>query len=192
MQWGIPFHNICREKGYHYYRYGGKDSLDFGNMELNGQSTREMVERIKNENPDPHTALLFNCGLHDIRRSSRGEDINVPLKEYKENKENLGYIIQVAEDKWEKILWINTTPVDDERHSQYCHDCVRKNEDVIRYNKVAEEVMEKYEIPVIDLYSFTAKYRKVFETIYFDHVHMKKEISEKQAYFIMEKMERAF
>lgn len=188
MQWGIPFRKIVEEKGYCYDRYGEIDSLDLGNPKLNGESTRKMLRWISGYCPEADEMLLFNCGLHDIKRDKEGNE-NVPLAEYVENLTN---IVQAAQHKWKAVVWISTTPVDDERHRKYYQDVIRRNEDVMKYNEAAVKVMQKWRVPVIDLYSYTVNSFMNCASIYADHVHMKKEISERQAQYIAERIGEIF
>lgn len=146
-----------------------------------------MLAWIQDFDPEAESLLLFNCGLHDIKRFGKG-NVYVPIEEY---KENINHIAQTAMCKWTSAALITTTPIDDERHKKYCQDFTRRNEDVIRYNEVAMEIMEKHKIPVIDLYLFTARCMEC-QQIYMDHVHMKKEVSEQQACFIADEVERIF
>lgn len=121
--------------------------------------------------------FLFNCGLHDIKTFYFNKK-QISLRKY---KKNLCLIIKDASKFAKRIFWINSTPIDDIRHNTLFKDFFRYNKDVVKYNNMAEKIMKKYNIPVIDLYSFTLN---CGQNIYTDHVHFKKPICKKQAKYI--------
>ena len=55
------------------------------------------------------------------------------------------------------------------------------NKDIIAYDTVAKEIMDKYNIPCLDMYNFT---KNLGSDIYLDHVHFKEEVRKLQAAFI--------
>lgn len=140
----------------------------------------EYMKQLKNEN-NKFDILLVNCGLHDLRT-----DRETSIKQVDEEKyrANLFQIVELGKELSENFIWICTTHVDDDRHNKRKDGSFRYNDDVINYNKIAEEIMNCNEVPIIDLYTFTKKLEN--PNMYRDHVHFKDEISEKQAQFIYE------
>lgn len=177
LQWGKPFCKLI-EGQYRYDRLGGSNSDNLADEACNGGSSQKMLEWAERlTEPFENTLLLFNCGLHDIKREFHGE-ISVGIEEYVSNLEK---IITIAKKYFSDVIWISSTPVDDQRHLEYCKNFIRRNEDIIRYNQRASVLMKEWSIAVIDLYSFTDQLIKCGQDVYMDHVHMTISVSEQQA-----------
>ena len=172
MQWGIPFHEMISGE-YKYDRLGGGDSKDLADKRYNGETSRSMLEWIEQLEKKDRCELLFNCGLHDIKRDFMG-NYEVPVDEY---RDNLQKIISIAKNNFDGMIWLNTTPVDDKRHMDLCSRFVRRNKDVLSYNITAKELMDANKIPIIDLYSVVLNILDENEAVYMDHVHFNKNIS---------------
>lgn len=136
---------------------------------------------IKNEylNNNKYDIILFNCGLHDIRVDRHSKIIHVDELKYKVNIEN---IVKIISKMANKSIWINTTIINDSIHNNRNVGYLRYNKDVIKYNAIANEIMEKNDVNLIDLYKFT---EELVGEIYLDHVHFKEEIVKLQAEFIV-------
>jgi len=123
--------------------------------------------------------LLVNCGLHDIKTEPSTGKIQVPLEEYRKNLEK---IIAAAKRLKLQMVWIRTTPCDENIHNRRegmkFH---RFSADCKEYNAAADRIMSTHKIPVIDLYTFTVN---LGDNLYCDHVHFHENIREKQAAFI--------
>jgi hypothetical protein len=132
--------------------------------------------KLKNENFKPDLVLL-NCGLHDIKRYPETHTIQVDSAEYRKNLEEIYALLEARKIP---IIWINTTPVDDERHNSRTKTFKRYDKDVQDYNAIASEVFMRHQVPIIDLYHFT----KNLPGTYIDHVHYDETTREKQAGFI--------
>lgn len=122
--------------------------------------------------------FLFNCGLHDIKTNPISKKKQTPLLKY---GKNLLLILQKLNRFADHVIWINSTPVNDTRHNTRCKDFFRYNKDLLVYNSVAKNIMQKHNIPIIDLYSFT---RKCGHNLFTDHIHFKKTIYLKQSIYI--------
>ena len=85
-----------------------------------------------------------------------------------------------------KFIWITTTHVDDTIHNKRKEGSFRFNQDVKKYNEIANIIMEKHNIPIIDLYTFTNQLRS--DDMYRDHVHFTDNISKLQAEFIYKEL----
>lgn len=121
--------------------------------------------------------LLLNCGLHDICFDPGRENNRVPIERY---RENLVAVLEMMKGKGIRVIWVTTTPVDDERHNSRA-SFKRYNRDVLRYNAAAAEIMAAYGVPSIDLYAFTDALEG---EKYADHVHFLEPVREKQATFL--------
>lgn len=135
---------------------------------------------IKNEylSNNKYDIILFNCGLHDIRVDRYSKLIQVDELKYKVNIENM---VKIISKMTNKSIWINTTIINDRIHNNRNVGYLRYNNDVVKYNDIANEIMEKNNIQSIDLYKFT---QDLVGEIYLDHVHFKEEIVKLQAEFI--------
>jgi lysophospholipase L1-like esterase len=99
--------------------------------------------------------IHFNCGLHDLRTIFQGsKETVVPLDHY---RRNLHTLIRIMRERTQATLvWASTTPIiDEDAHREHAKwlDFDRSNEQVLRYNEVAREVMEIEKVPVNDLYA---------------------------------------
>lgn len=127
-----------------------------------------------------HSILLFNCGLHDMKRNASTGELQVPLDRY---GANLQAILQLMQSLPIRIVWVRTTPVEDSIHAERIKKFVRFNRDVIAYNEVADRMMEAAGVESIDLYGFTQKLGDG-KTLFRDHVHYVPQVQMKQAAFI--------
>jgi lysophospholipase L1-like esterase len=147
----------------------------------NGGDSRMVLEYLRakfrdnNFRPD---YLLINCGLHDIRRDVLSKDIQVGATEY---RENLEAIINLARQKQIQLVWIRTTPVVDSIHNSKSRSFHRFSADLELYNQIADEVFSRYDIPAIDLFSFTMH---LGEEQFIDHVHFSEPARGLQAAYI--------
>ncbi len=123
--------------------------------------------------------LIFNCGLHDIKRAVPEENYQVTPEDY---EKNLNEIFGLMQEKGIRTVFITTTPVDDERHNAVPPAGIKRyNADVIRYNEIATKVCGKYGAQIIDLYTFT---KRLNEEKYVDHVHYNENTRKLQAAYI--------
>lgn len=170
-----------------YFRDGlekAKENLDIPQAGNSGD-TRRLLVYIKSraqEGTLNFDKVCFNAGLHDIKTDINSGEKAISLTEY---RQNLLEIVDLITGANATPIWVNITPVDEELHKKNMKYFYRYNQDVLKYNKAAEEIMGENKIKVIDLYSFTKKFGK---EAYLDHVHYKEEIREKQAEFIIENL----
>ena len=150
---------------------GGDSSMVLAYLNAIGKTWREKA-------PD---YLLLNCGLHDAKRLAPAETYQVPIADY---ESNLRQILASVRELCIAIIWVRSTPVLDLPPGEVPDDLrtVRSNDEVVRYNAVADQVMAEHGIPVIDLYSFT---QNLGSDVYCDRgVHFSEETAAKQAAFI--------
>ncbi|MDN3690531.1 SGNH/GDSL hydrolase family protein [Cyclobacterium jeungdonense] len=126
-------------------------------------------------NPD---LMLINCGLHDIKTDVRTGKKQVSLDDYRENLEQIYSLLQ---ESGIRMVWIRTTPVDDETHNSKQQSFHRYAADLEIYNAVADVVFETRNVPVIDLHRFT---QNLGADLFIDHVHFGEETRARQAAFI--------
>lgn len=122
--------------------------------------------------------MLVNCGLHDMRRDPQTRALQVPLDRYVRNLQD---IIAVAKEMKIPLVWIRTTPCDENIHNKPGMKFYRFAADCADYNAAADQVMRSAGVPMIDLFTFT---NNLGPNIFRDHVHFHEDIRRKQAAFI--------
>ncbi len=134
----------------------------------NGGDSRMVVEYLrlklsdKSFRPD---VLVLNCGLHDIKRTPNTNKIQVTAEDYRRNLEMIHQLLQA---RGIALIWLRTTPVEDERHNSRSKEFKRYARDLDEYNRIADEVMARHKVPMIDLFSFT---KTLGSEHFIDHVH---------------------
>jgi len=121
--------------------------------------------------------LLVNCGLHDIRcfDGKYQTDIN-------DYRRNLLEIFELSHQISSQMIWVRTAPVVNELHNSIKKDFRRFNEDVERYNSIADNIASSQSIWTIDLYSLC---RSMGESeIRCDHIHFTEEARKIQGAFM--------
>jgi lysophospholipase L1-like esterase len=123
--------------------------------------------------------LLLNCGLHDIKTNRETSEKQVPIDQY---ESNLKKILESAKRMGMAVVWVRTTPVDENVHNQRPNIAFfRFAADCSAYNEVADRVMNEAGVRLIDLHSFT---NNIGGELFADHVHFPEPIREKQGAFI--------
>lgn len=165
----------------------GKEGIEeaYQNLDIpvgsNCGDSRMLVEYLKtteNLGRLEFEYFVFNCGLHDVKRTSGEEKLAVDQKEY---EENLRTILELVKDK--KVIFITSTPVERERYPEG-FPFVRYEDDVVEYNRIANNVMHSYNVEVIDMYSFTKSLGLCGDALYRDHAHFHKQIIQLQAAYL--------
>ncbi|GAB3968413.1 SGNH/GDSL hydrolase family protein [Spirosoma terrae] len=134
----------------------------------NGGDSRMVLEYLKLKAPDKTfqpDILLLNCGLHDIKRNPETSAIQVDSASY---RKNLEAIYQLLHKRNIRLIWMRTTSVEDERHNSRSKAFKRYARDLDDYNAIADAVMRKHGVSIIDLYTFT---RSLGSEHFVDHVH---------------------
>jgi hypothetical protein len=121
--------------------------------------------------------LLLNCGLHDIKTDAGGGK-QVPLEQY---KANLIQIAGVVRPLVGRLVWVRTTPVDQQRHNSIGRTFRRFSADVESYNAAADEIMSEAAAAAVDLHSFMGA---LGPNVYCDHVHFVDHVRQLQAAYI--------
>jgi lysophospholipase L1-like esterase len=147
----------------------------------NGGTSKRVLDYLiyMYEKPDfKPDILLVNAGLHDLAIPDKTQTHRVAIDDYEKNVES---VINLAKKHNTTLVWIRTTPVNDEIHNSRAEGFQRHNADVIAYNAVADRLCKKHNIPEIDLYQFTLNLN---EDLYPDHVHFNKPVRKLQAAYI--------
>jgi len=122
--------------------------------------------------------FLVNCGLHDIKTNPQTGAKQVAIDDYERNLRDL---IPLVRKIAAKMVWIRTTPCDEKIHNCAGMGFYRFAGDCVAYNAAADRVMREFDVPSIDLFTFTGN---LGADLYCDHVHFREHIREKQAAFI--------
>ncbi|WP_163378772.1 SGNH/GDSL hydrolase family protein [Cyclobacterium sp. SYSU L10401] len=147
----------------------------------NGGDSGMVLDYLRQKLKDPAfrpDLMLINCGLHDIKTDVQTGERQVGLDQYRENLEQ---IYGILAERGIPMVWIRTTPVDDEQHNAHQSSFHRYSADLATYNAVADEVFASRDIPVIDLHRFTLN---LGENLYVDHVHFDDATRARQAAYI--------
>jgi len=130
-----------------------KDIAVVTHTEGNAQHTAYGLKKLDEWLGDtPWNVIHFNFGLHDLKYiDARGRNTSVetgkqqiPIDQY---EQNLDQIVTRLKKTGAKLIFATTTPVPDGTG-------FRAKGDAVIYNRAAERVMNKYEVPINDLYSF--------------------------------------
>ena len=180
LQYG-PYLQYALDGQMEYGRKGSQlDPLSKHFQNANGGNSSEVYEYVASLQevvfkPD---LLILNAGLHDVRRQPDTHEYEVEPEQYRENLIN---IFESLHQQEIAAVWVNTTPVVNEKHNSLSDKYRRYNEDVVRYNEIAAELCDQYGIRLIDLYSFTTSLQ---EPWLIDHVHYNYRVRKQQAAFI--------
>lgn len=122
----------------------------------------------------------FNAGLHDLS-TMPGTDVlppwHHPVPRYQNNLRKI--IMAMREASVKIIIWASSTPVHDSWHNidvrtGKTRGVLRTNDDVIRYNGAAAEVMRELDVPINDLYQVVMNHG-VENCLIADGVHLSAE-----------------
>ncbi len=145
----------------------------------NGGDSALVLAYLRTLQPDRRfDVLLFNCGLHDIRRDLVTNQPQIATDDY---VANLRDILVEGQRLAQRIIWVRTTPVIDERHNRLNASFRRFEDDVETYNALADRLMREQRVGIVDLHTFT---RSLGSNVYVDHVHFTAEVRAQQAAFI--------
>jgi lysophospholipase L1-like esterase len=181
MQYGPWLKSYISDK----FAYGRKGEfeewgdLDYASNSNGGDSLRVLTylkeiiaERFSTD------YLLLNCGLHDLRIDSKTEKHQIPVTEY---SANLKKVIELCCKHNFQVIWVRTTPVDEIIHNSLSQNMHRYEADIDDYNAAADKVMTEYQVPMIDLFGFTAS---LDEKLFCDHAHFNESVRKLQAAYI--------
>ena len=122
--------------------------------------------------------MLVNCGLHDIKTDPLTGTKQIELAAYQENLRN---IVVTVRAMGPLLVWLRTTPCDEQVHNHRQVSFHRFAADCALYNEAADAIMHAAGIPSIDLHTFTAN---LGPDLYYDHVHFHETIRAQQGAFI--------
>jgi lysophospholipase L1-like esterase len=183
-----PFLRDALAGVFRYERKGGETAA-LNNLDVpegaNGGDSRMvrayLEERLSDGTFQPDV-LLFNAGLHDIKRSTHGKSIQIGLEDY---RTNLLAIVDGLLRRGIEPVWVRTTPFRDAIHNgAKCPGFLRFQDDLEAYNRAADEIMGGHGVKSIDLHGFTNSLSDDPAGLFADHVHFHPEIMARQGAFI--------
>lgn len=170
---------------FEYDRKGGKEAAlkdQFGATDqANGGDSSAVLAYLRMRRahrPIEADVILINCGLHDIRRGLPELAHQVPIDQY---RANLRAIIDEVRSMGAKMVWVRSTPVDDQQHNTRSQAFHRYAGDLDAYNAAADAIMAEAGVPSIDLYAFT---KSLGTDVFCDHVHFRDPVRQLQAAYI--------
>ncbi|MCC7145237.1 MAG: SGNH/GDSL hydrolase family protein [Phycisphaeraceae bacterium] len=177
-----PFLQALLGPSWRYQRKGSeRGELEITDPRLNGGDSACVLEYLsqmqaRQLRPD---CLLLNCGLHDVKITPPAESLQVPPDQY---RANLKTILAQASALARRVVWVRTTPVDDQQHNvRHAPGFIRYNRHVQTYNQIADELVAQANLPTIDLYEFSLRLN---QPLYEDHIHFLPPVRQLQAAFI--------
>lgn len=162
------------------------------NQGIDGNTTKDLLERINNElpsrvEPTTKTLIIFAIGINDSAFINKKKKNQVPIDIF---KNNIDQLINYALRYTKNILFIGSTPVDEEKVDPipWAPDMSYKNKYIEIYKDKIKTLCFKRKIKYLDIYDTWIKsdYKKWLE----DGVHPNskghKKIFEKVRKFLLE------
>lgn len=183
----IDYHDALVDEFRGTYHYSRKGGLELARSDLdhpqgaNGGDSAAVLDHIRDvlkTRDDLPGTLLINCGLHDMKVAPATGKHQIRLDAYRRNLEEISTLVHAS---GRRLIWITTTPVDEERHNARSKAFHRYEKDLAAYNAAAVETMTAHGVPIIDLHGFTAG---IDGEIFRDHVHFRPDVSLRQASFL--------
>ena len=132
-----------------------KDTRLWG--EPNGKHTKDVRDYIDLMTADPNwrpDVMLLNAGIHDLTTMNPVTKVKqVPLDVY---IRNLAAVLDAMARRKVQVVWVNTTPVNENYCREQNMEVKHYSSDVEEFNAAAAKLMAKKGVPVIGLHSFTS------------------------------------
>lgn len=117
----------------------------------NGGDTTMLLQQLdallQEHQPD---IIVFNCGLHDLKKSKATGKHQVPVNDYANHLRTLVARLR-QQTPW--VLFATSTPILDERHAARKASFDRFAADVQKYNEQAVSIMKELKVPIVDLHA---------------------------------------
>jgi lysophospholipase L1-like esterase len=183
IHYGPALESALRGTGIHYSRKEGVDAAK-QNMDqalgANGGDSSRVLAYLRHclaEGPAiTADTLVINCGLHDIKTDPATGAKQVPLEDYGKNLEAI--VELVSKTMGRRLIWMRTTPCDENIHNARSKSFYRFAADCAAYNRAADAIMAAHGVPEIDLFTFT---QNLGPELFCDHVHFLEPVRHRQA-----------
>jgi hypothetical protein len=148
-----------------------------GKHSNDGRDYMNLMTADPNWRPD---VMLLNAGIHDLTTMDPVTKVKqVPLNLY---IQNLTTVLDAMDRRKVQVIWVNTTPVNENYYREHNMDMKHYSADVEAYNAAAAELMAKKVVPVIDLHAFTSSLGGT--EIFTDMCHFTEPVARLQAVYI--------
>jgi lysophospholipase L1-like esterase len=170
-------------QSWRYERKPGRTENTDRDSGPNGGDSFKVLEYLRKRRESAGIAtdwLLFNCGLHDIKRDPVTGQVQVEREAYEKNLEQ---IIAIIRDLHVRPVWVRTTPVLESLHNVVPRQKAfnRFMKDVGAYNASADSIMAAAAVPTIDLFRFT---ETLMPAGTYDGVHFTDDVRQRQGEFV--------
>jgi len=147
--------------GYGMYAYRNLiEKFNLTHIPHNTGGTNSVLQFIKNWLSCKPDIVHINAGLHDLAFDPIPENPSPPAyNSIEQYAANLNQIITIIKESGvQKIIWGSNTPVQEQWHlykprTNKLRTITRTMADVIKYNQVAEDVMQKHGVEINDMLS---------------------------------------
>ena len=95
--------------------------------QVNGGDSSNVLEYLQILPDLEYDVLLLNCGLHDIKICEGVRQVSE-----EDYRKNLTEAIELVLGRGKKVIWVNSTPVNDEQHNRMCKAFSRYNEHLLK------------------------------------------------------------
>lgn len=97
--------------------------------------------------------VLFNCGIHDTKKTKATGKFQVPADQYEANLRKI--VSKIRAETKAIVLFATTTPILSDRaaKTRSDRDYELLGESVAQYNEIAAKVMRDLNVPVLDLHA---------------------------------------
>lgn len=184
-----PFLSTYLGPAYKLQRWGGEEEEKAAHLNLdepqgaNGGTSGQVRAFLEAIVPTPEFTpdlLLFNAGLHDIKRNPETSEIQTSPEEYRDSLSAITILLELHQIP---AAWVSTTHSNDELHQTRVNGFHRYASDNDAYDAIAVEVMSASNLSVIDLRGFTQRLGPDQE-LFADHVHFSEGIRRLQAAYL--------
>jgi lysophospholipase L1-like esterase len=139
------------------------------------------------EKPD---IVHFNCGIHDVKKSKKTGEHQVPAQQYEANLRRI--VERLRKETKATVLFATTTPILDERaaKSRAKAEYELLDASATEYNAIARKVMKELNVPVNDLRAVMPDAATRGKFISADGIHFTQEGREKLAAAVADAVSR--
>lgn len=139
------------------------------------------------EQPD---IVHFNCGIHDVKKSKKTGEHQVPAQQYEANLRRI--VERLRKETKATVIFATTTPILDERAAKgrAKADYELLEASAVQYNGIARKVTQELKVPVNDLRAVMPDTGTREKLISADGIHFTQEGREKLAAAVAEAISR--
>lgn len=139
------------------------------------------------EQPD---FVHFNCGIHDVKKSKKTGDHQVPAGQYEANLRQI--VERLRKETKATVIFATTTPILDNRaaKSRVKAEYELLDASATQYNGIARKVMDELKVPVNDLRAVMPDAKTREKLIGADGIHFTQEGREKLAAAVADAISR--